>query len=228
MNSRFVFWLLSLAVMATSACERRPAGSNVAEPDSGTIVDGADLLIYVPPRRDTKSKAPLVVALSPSADAAAMIRAWRPAAARHGWLVAASKTFRNGVDYDVIVKQFQSDLATLRRDYPVDEARIVVSGFSGGGMAAHALSQMLPGSFRAVVANTGMMEEWFMRQDYPAGHLAVLLASPSDFRYAQMQRDRQFLESKGWKVQWLEFPGGHVLAQPQVYEQAAGWLEQQW
>ncbi len=53
----------------------------------------------------------------------------------------------------------------------------------------------------------------------------VFLASPTDFRYNEMKRDRGFLESHGWKTKWIEFTGGHTLAPYEIYEQAAQWLE---
>ena len=40
-----------------------------------------------------------------------------------------------------------------------------------------------------------------------------------------MKRDRDFLISCGWRVDWIEFDGGHTLAPDNIYEQAAEWLE---
>lgn len=83
----------------------------------------------------------------------------------------------------------------------------------------------------------------------------VFLASPTDFRYKNMQWDRQFLESKGWKtksaycailaqyvlqsqhskidkilptLQWIEFEGGHNFAPESAYEEAAEWIEEKY
>ena len=39
-----------------------------------------------------------------------------------------------------------------------------------------------------------------------------MLASKGDFRYAEMQTDKTFLESKGWLTHWVEFKGGHTYA----------------
>jgi poly(3-hydroxybutyrate) depolymerase len=110
---------------------------------------------------------PLVVALSPSGDAAAMISTWKVVADRHGWLVAASKEFRNGIDFKIVLKQLEVGIDSLERAYPVDSTRVVLTGLSGGAMASHAFAQFHAGRVRAVVANTGMMEESFQRDEYP-------------------------------------------------------------
>ncbi|MEO8876586.1 MAG: hypothetical protein ABI461_13430, partial [Polyangiaceae bacterium] len=62
---------------------------------------------------------------------------------------------------------------------------------------------------------------------YPRNKLAVMLASPKDFRYREMHEDRNLLEGLGWKIEWLEFAEGHAYAPPAVYAQAAAWLDAQ-
>ena len=91
-------------------------------------------------------------------------------------------------------------------------------------MGAHAFVAFHPDLVRAVVVNTGMMEEAFRSASYPEGKLAVFLASPTDFRVGEMKADRAFLEAHHWTTQWLEFEGGHRLAPTATYEQAAEWL----
>ncbi len=79
--------------------------------------------------------------------------------------------------------------------------------------------------------NTGMMPHHMAGNDpfdaahYPRGKLAVFLASPKDFRYREMQEDRALLETVGWQTAWFEFDAGHTYAPPDVYQQAAAWLD---
>jgi predicted esterase len=107
----------------------------------------------------------------------------------------------------------------------VDKSRIIATGLSGGGMASHYLAYAHPELFAAVIINTGMMAEDQPTWPHPPrGKIAVFLASPTDFRYEQMKKNRLFLESLGWKTHWIEFPGGHRLAPSAVLEDAAEWL----
>ena len=157
-----------------------------------------------------------------------MIKVWKPIADQRGWIVAASKRFRNGIEWDVVFSQLNAALDELLRDYPVDSKRVVVMGFSGGAMASHAFAQVAPARVRAVIANCGMIEEEWMREPYPRGGLVAFVASPTDFRFGAMQHDRAFLDGKGWTSTWIEFPGGHTLAPTTALDQAAAWLEKQW
>ena len=157
-----------------------------------------------------------------------MINAWKPIADQRGWIIAASKQFRNGIEWEVVFDQLNAVLDELLRDYPVDPKRVAMMGLSGGAMASHAYAQVTPGRVRAVIANCGMIEEEWMREQYPHSGLVAFVASPTDFRYGAMQRDRAFLEGIGWTSTWIEFPGGHTLAPTSALDQAASWLEKQW
>jgi predicted esterase len=191
----------------------------------GNIADHGTHLVYVPDGVSSDRKNRLMFALSPSGDALSMIMKWHKVADKHSWILAASKESRNGLPFDVGLPLIEAELRAVEREYPVDSGKVIFTGLSGGGMASHAFAKFYPHFVSAVVINTGMMEESFMTAEYPERKLAVFLASPTDFRYNEMQRDRAFLVSHQWKTEWIEFSGGHVLAPDNVCEQAAQWLE---
>jgi len=204
--------------------------SNTAASAASQRIDEARYILYLPAGLQPNVKYPLVVALSPSADAESLLRVWQAPSERHKWIVLASKEFRNGTGREVL-----SYLASLIREiaaaYPVDTRRIVTTGISGGGMGAHAMALFYPDLISAVIPNTGMIHRNHIssrRSEYPKGKIAVFLASPTDFRYQEMKGDREFLESLEWRTLWIEFAGGHTFAPEDVYLSAAEWLESQW
>ena len=192
------------------------------------VVETAEYVLYLPSELDLQSRHPLLVALSPSADARGMIQAWQPVVEKHKWLLYASKTVRNGVPYAGIVPPLIAAIKSVGAAYPVDKSRIIATGLSGGGMASHYLAYAYPELFAAVIINTGMMAEDQPTWPHPPrGKIAVFVASPTDFRYEQMKKNRLFLESLGWKTHWIEFPGGHRMAPSPILEEAAEWLLQE-
>jgi predicted esterase len=208
--------------------ELRIPVSTPQSPPAETIklTDRQTYLVYLPDGIELGKRYPLVFALSPGANAASMISAWVPAATKHHWIVAASKEFRNGVEFGVTFRQIEAELNDVESSYPIDTTHVILTGLSGGGMGAHAFAKFYPGRVQAVVINTGMMDSVFMTDDYPEWKTAVFLASPTDFRYTEMKRDRSFLEQHRWKTDWIEFEGGHRMAPDTVYEQAADWLDE--
>ena len=153
---------------------------------------------------------PLVLCFSPAGQANVAAQQWLPMARKHKLLLAGSKQFRNGPDQtQEISKAYQAELKTA---YRPDPGRSFCTGLSGGGQYSYAFMLTHPRDFAGVVTNTCYIRDDQKQLRWPSGKVAVLLASPGDFRYAQMKADHSFLKSLGWKVTWLEFDGGHTYA----------------
>jgi predicted peptidase len=197
--------------------------------NAANVIDKSEYILYVPSGVDPAQKYPLVIAFSPSADAQLMINTWKKVAEDYKWIIFSSKEFRNGIDPTLIYSRIESILKDPSFIWPIDKSKIIATGLSGGGMGSHFFVCFYPGLINAVVINTGMMDEQFVSRNdiYPKNKIAVFLASPTDFRYQEMKRDKNFLESVGWKTKWIEFEGGHVLAPEATYQEAAGWLQEQ-
>jgi poly(3-hydroxybutyrate) depolymerase len=197
------------------------------------LEDGLSCDVYVPEGLDRSRKHPLVFGSSPGGNARELLPVWKDACDRFEWILAASNNFRNGKRSEKDAALQMETLAILLRDYPVDPSRVYATGLSGAGMHAHDLVADFPDKFRGVVVNTGMMPHHWKGNDpfdathYPRTKVAVMLASPTDFRFHEMQEDRKLLEGVGWQVLWIEFPGGHTYAPPASYVQAAAWLTAQ-
>lgn len=153
---------------------------------------------------------PLALCFSPGGDARAAAMQWLPLARKHKFVVAGSKQYRNGPDQTPEISSAYR--AELQRPYQPDAARSFCTGLSGGGQYSYSFLMGHPRDFAGVVTNTCFIRDDQKQSRWPARKVAVLLASPTDFRYAQMQGDKTFLESKGWDVTWLEFKGGHTYA----------------
>jgi predicted esterase len=192
--------------------------------------------LYEPPALDRTSRHPLVVALSPEANAAASLRIWQATADRRQWVIFASKTSRNGVDYDKFVPRLLDDIQAVSHRPYIDASQVIATGLSGGAMVSYDLLVTAPDVIKGLIINTGMMPTYIVNgketrepppavlKTFPHDRIAVMLASPTDFRYREMNEDRQFLERLGWRIRWIEFPGGHGYAPPEIYEAASAWM----
>ncbi len=191
----------------------------VTEPDDPLYI------LYVPEGIDPNGKYPLVIALSPSADAQTMVKTWQKSADKHKWIVAASTQYRNGKSFAVLMPQVKRILEEVSKKNPVDMDHVILTGFSGGAMGSHAYTVHYPDDVWATVLNTGMINSVYYRlRTMPENRTAVFLASPTDFRYDEMKRDKALLDGRGWDTNWIEFAGGHKIAPDETYMQAADWL----
>jgi len=211
--------------------------SSTPEPKEPTsqIIENDYYILYMPSSidlDDLEKKYPLVLALSPSADANSMINKLDFIADKHDWIIMASKESRNGMSFNDINPILKSRVDEVTGEYPIDESKIIATGFSGGAMTSHAMSFDYPNTISAVVANTGKISDYYLidinrKANYPTNKIAVFLASPTDFRYGEMKNNSDFLEEKNWNTKWIEFEGGHTLAPDSNYEEAAEWLQEQ-
>lgn len=214
----------------------------VAGPVRAEVVRADGYELYVPGGLENGRRVPLVLVLSPTGDTEAMWTAWFPVVRKRRWFLMGSTRYTNErlQPFEPWVKAIGGDLKAVTARYPIDSRYIIAGGLSGGGSASYMLAYTYPTVISAVVANTGRIwevldgelpafvrrEETRKRQWLPAS-AAVLLASPTDFRYKDMQDDLSFLTRAGWRTKWIEFPGGHELAPESAYEDAVQWLSGQ-
>ncbi len=213
-----------LSSLLTVLCLLLPTAAQ-ARPNVPELKDDPRYLLYIPVH-NRNSPRPLVVALSPTGTAEDMYEAWHLAADKRGWFILASREFRNGIDnwvgpLDAIINEVTSQ-------YLIDGSKIILAGFSGGGMASHTYSVYRP-YVRVVVTNSGLISTHMKKLgNYPRWKTAVFMASPTDTRYIEMKQNQMFLASLGWKTLWIDFEGGHNIAPEDCYEAAAKWIESQW
>jgi predicted esterase len=225
---------LTSALLLLSFAGTRPvvAVSN----DDGQIVDQPDGRIYLPTSLVPRRRHPLVVVYSPVADADYSLQFWQQLAERRRLIVYASKTYRN--EAEMTIDEWHDKLNAAKRHidavlarFPVDRQQVLLTGFSGGASFAQCMNLYFPDLAQAVIPNSGRLWDFALqdlrrnpppRAKRPA--MIAMLASPTDFRYPDMQRDYQQLKQWGYRVGWLEFPGGHVLAPLAAYDQALAWV----
>jgi hypothetical protein len=194
------------------------------------VIDTEQSIIYVPSGIEPDKKYPLIVALSPVADAQSMINVWKDIAEKNKWIIFASKEFKkNWIPISSILTLLKAQLNDVLSDFPVDSSKVIVSGFSENGIGVHSFVFLYPELMSAIIINNGAMHEYYITQKdkYPKGKIAVFLANPTRLQYKEIQRDRDFLESLGWRTKWIEFEGDDVIPPISAYQEAAQWIAEQ-
>jgi poly(hydroxyalkanoate) depolymerase family esterase len=173
--------MLPLAVSAILLTARPAAAATLTRISGfGTNPTNLNMYIYVPDRV-APQPALLVLVHYCSGSAGAIFngngRDFATAADRYGYIVVVPEATRDGHCFDVSTKAgltrnggsdstgIMSMVAWTRQRYPVDPARIVVSGFSSGAMMTNVLAAEYPDVFSAGSAFSGVPAGCFATTD---------------------------------------------------------------
>jgi len=241
MKTHLAVFLISLFLLTSCAPlvkkEASPIDASQATLPSkeGQTNEDTDSLTYIPASLNRNVKNPIVFVFTPDEQRDNYLKFWKPLAEQKGFVVVVSKIFKNGTYTDQELEQIKANSKSLiirsLNTLPVSPRKIIFTGLSGGGSFSHAMNIAYPGLADVLIVNTGRM--WDPEYDKAsndwkslsgkfanAKKLVVFLASPTDFRYAEMKRDRLAMQKLGWKTEWLEFDGGHRMAPVDTYEKA--------
>ncbi|MBF0544139.1 MAG: hypothetical protein HQM08_06890 [Candidatus Riflebacteria bacterium] len=199
-----------------------PAKKNI----SGEKIEKWDFILYLPDTLETGHRYPIITAFSPAADAEGLLQTWKEHARNHQCALFCSKVIRNDLDVAPILNRMSKQIFELAQDYPIDPARIIGTGVSGGGMAAHLFAFLHPAQVVAVISNVGYIHEDCIKKEkrYPRRKICAFLTSPTDFNYKLMKEDKQLLDRLEWQTRWWEFEGGHRQAPDKINEEALAWV----
>jgi hypothetical protein len=230
---------------------RPAAGSSTGSATHATILQQPKATIILPPGLEPGRTYPLVVAFSydgePDANQYTPLKVWKTLGPKLGWIVYASKEYRNGAFYGDpsvlrdVARSIKAHIDAAIASLPVDRSRIILTGLSGAANFAEFFNLTYPGFAAAVIDNSGRIPfERFGAPTNPhvvprpaplsfgdARRIAVFLASPSDpmFYGLALHHDLPYYHSLGWQTLFLSFPGGHRNAPIPVYLEAIHWLE---
>lgn len=177
---------------------------------------------------------PLIVGLHPSGGSAAqfapLLRSLAKARGAHLVLPQGLTPLGAGWDWGVAEHAFhliERAIAQARERAPIDPARIVVVGYSGGGNAGFDLALSRPDLFAGVVLIAGSYEERTAPVPRAAPKLprVALLIGDRDHRFASNREAEAALRAAGGAVELRVYPGlGHALP-PHVDRELRGALD---
>lgn len=182
-------------------------------------------LCFVPP--DPAGQRPLLILLDPGGQADRVLQRWQAAAAAHGWLLASSPLIRNGTqdadDHRIVLELLDG----MQRQFAVDDRRVYLGGFSGGGCGAYRAALLDSQRFRGAVVECGHLGPW---RELGAGRPGqaqryYLFSRDGDMNRPAMRELRDLLAGSGVEVQYAEGQGGHQPMSATEVERALAWLD---
>jgi predicted esterase len=181
--------------------------------------------LYLPSRYTPGRKWPILFAFDPGARGKIPVERFQEAAEKYGWIVAGSNNSRNGafrtsVDaWNAIVKDAHDRLA-------IDDARVYLTGFSGGARLAIYFAARCQDCVAGVIASGAGLPAG--TPSSPPLRFAIFMTTGvDDFNFPEVKTLDDELAKVGTTHQTEVFAGRHEWPPPAVAMAAVEWMELQ-
>ncbi len=167
---------------------------------------------------------PALVLLDARGRGAAAAGPFVAAAGRLGVVVASSNDSRSDAPIEPTLRAFVATLDDLRARVPLDDARLVVGGFSGGARTAAFLGSALrQPPFAVLLAGAGFPAESPPEKGRKVPVFAAV--GDADFNFYEVMALAGTLDALGVPNRLAVFAGGHRWPPEEVAAEALDWLE---
>ncbi len=186
--------------------------------------------LFVPPRRDPKQPAPLILFISPGIQPAGW-KHFENVCKKLGFAFAGVRDAGNDVPSPKRIRIILDVFDEVRRQLPIDPDRTYVAGFSGGGRMACAVGFALPEYFGGVLpicAGGKLRDESWLRQRSADRLSVALLTGQTDFNKGEVERLwGGYFKDVGVRSRTWTQPGlGHGIPKDEVLLEAVRFLDQ--
>ena len=149
----------------------------------------------------------------------------------HGWYQIAGGSARDRSELEAAADAVRAFLALALERYPVDRNKLIILGFSQGGVMAYDLFLREPERFAALIALSSWLPEELAYADLGGGELAtrpVLVMHGTRDPMIDVERARESrtrLIQLGASLTYREYEMGHEIA-PEALRDLVTWLDE--
>lgn len=208
----------------------RVGGTVTREKTTGKFA--TDYYVYhpAPEKIPAGTKPPMMLLFHPGGNGGRAIYRYVGAAAATGFTLVSFDYFRNtsekeeGLD-DEMQERFKAIFPEIEANVPHDALRVFMGGTSGGAMRAYRNTLLVERPWAGIFAGGGWLgPSDFYQKDYPPLLVTMVNGDKDNGANAYINRDTEWLQSKGGVVSVHAFEGGHQMPPPSVMTKAFRWL----
>ncbi|MDA3798208.1 MAG: SHD1 domain-containing protein [Kiritimatiellae bacterium] len=188
--------------------------------------------VYIPSSFNPDKPPPLVYAFSPGGNGKGQLNSMKKSAEKYGWIVVGCDKLKNGMDQADEQKIEDDILSCVQTKVPHDPKRVYLSGMSGGALRSYQIAgRRQDMEFAGILAFGGWLggKECQKNCSLPKRGGAVAMVNGDQDKAANswMQDDGKAIKRRKWEVKVFQFPGGHIMAPPEVIDEAIAWIQDQ-
>jgi len=181
--------------------------------------------LYLPSNYSSQKAYPILYAFDPAARGSVPVANFQEAAEKHGYIVVGSNDSRNG-PWEITLRAAQAMWEDTHQRFRLDERRVYMTGFSGGGRVACALARVLRGRVAGVIAcgaGFPIGPGAGPAKDTPFVFFATI--GIRDFNFTELKELDKTLDDLGLAHRIEVFAGGHDWPPSDLSTQAIEWME---
>jgi len=213
--------------------EEREAAKKAAAERAGKttkeVTDaGNSYHVYYPTSYDVAKKPPLLILFSAGGNGSGILENFRQGADALGWVLVGCDQLKNGMDNEEGNKIFSDQLAHIEKRVDHDPDLLYMGGMSGGALRSFLNSTRFDRPWKGIISCGGWLGGTVNYDlDYPKKMAVAMVNGDGDKNAnSHVPGDTQVLEKRRCKVEYITFPGGHVIGPPEIIEKAMKWVEE--
>jgi len=210
------------AVADETPAANKPSPEKVGPIENKPVPAPPGYSVYGPRKVPGSSGRPLIIFLDPHANGKIPVALYQNLAEEHGFLLIGSNEIRSGMSGREVIASFDSLFQMAKRDYPVDENRIYLMGFSGGARVALAFAEAYP-EIKAVIASGAGIQAGVKAPKPTFSFLGM--AGNEDFNMIEIINTDRSLKRQGFERAMIIFDGDHNWPPVAAAEEAFQWLD---
>lgn len=177
--------------------------------------------LYLPTSYDSSKKFPVIYFFDPHGAGDLPLEIYKDLADKYGYILAGTYNSKNGMQWDAAHKAAISFMRDSYERLSIDNNRIYIFGFSGGGKIASSVAIADGGIAGVVVCGSGFPER---HPPMPAPFSCLTIVGNKDFNYVQAEQLDKLLDTTTINHQLISFNGKHQWPPKDIVEQAFQWL----
>lgn len=197
------------------------AGKTIAMKSDGELPTAYH--VYYPQGFGGSKKYPVLIMFSPGGGGNSILRNVRQGCDALGWIAVGCDTFKNGGNEKEFTKRFTDLLPHIESSLPHDPEALYLGGMSGGALRAYDFSGQFERPWKGILAYGGWLGSKGVETSKKM-RVAIVNGDKDKNANHYVERDTALLKKKRCKVKEFPFPGGHVIAPPDVTEKALHWI----
>ena len=220
-----------LLVSCGSAKKNTAEESKYPSLEKGKVIRSVKLLsdstqsfaVYLPKSYDTTKSWPVIIAFDPHADGALPVEKYDSLAELYGYILVASNNSKNGMNKSQSRTIASNLIADVKARFKVDQKRVYLMGFSGGGRVAGSTALSDGGIAGVISCSAGL--NLIVGAQKPKTFPFFGIAGDGDFNYIEMLTEEPFLKNQGFETYLQKFTGIHEWPPVSCVADAFVWMK---